>query len=334
MVGLNVANKFAVSSTHYANAPTDGRRERPVVFIMGPTATGKTDAAAALSERFPVSLISVDSSLVYRGMDIGTAKPDAEFLARYPHHLIDIRNPNQTYSAAEFHADALALIQQAHSQERIPVLVGGTFFYFNALEQGLDDLPAAQDELRQSLQSEADDIGWPALHARLRALDPDTAQRIQPTDAQRIQRALEIILITGKPIERAKRRSTELAGCRIIKVGLSFSDRTVLHRRIAQRYVHMLEAGLVDEVTALLESGVSADTTAMRMIGYRQTLEFLRGDITLEESRQKGVAATRQLAKRQLTWMRNQSNLLWWVDAGLESKNFDLLSLFIAQYLQ
>ncbi len=315
MAGLSVVNK-------------------PIVFIMGPTATGKTDAAAALYERFPVRIISVDSSLVYRGMDIGTAKPDAEFLSRYPHDLVNIRDPEQTYSAAEFHTDALALIKQAHAEQRVPVLVGGTFFYFNALEQGLDDLPPAQSELRDSLTNDAEQHGWPALHQRLRELDPGSADRIQPADAQRIQRALEIVLTTGKPINRGKRRSAELSDSTIIKVALSFSDRSELHQRIKLRYKLMLEAGLVNEVEQLLQSGVSADTTAMRMIGYRQTLEYLAGDISIEESELKGIAATRQLAKRQLTWMRNQSNLLWWVDSGLRDKNFAPLCQLFDQYLR
>jgi tRNA dimethylallyltransferase len=308
--------------------------KKPIVFIMGPTATGKTDAVAALYDRFPISIISVDSSLVYRGMDIGTAKPNSEFLASYPHHLVNIREATQTYSAAEFHTDAVHLVQQAHQQGRVPVLVGGTFFYFNALEQGLDELPAAQVGLRQLLQVEADNIGWPALHARLVKLDKESAQRIQENDAQRIQRALEIVITTGKPINRRKRRSEALSDCEIIKIGLSFSDRLELHERVKLRYKLMLKKGLVEEVETLLKAGVPAEASAMRMIGYRQTLEFLQGDITLQESEEKGIAATRQLAKRQLTWMRNQSNLIWWVDEGLRDKKFDKLGNLFEQYLR
>ncbi len=307
---------------------------KPVIFIMGPTATGKTDAAAALFDRFPVSIISVDSSLVYRGMNIGTAKPDDEFLARYPHHLVNVREPMQTYSAAEFHDDAIELIRQAHAQGRVPVLVGGTFFYFNALEQGLDKLPAAQDDLRKSISAQAGEIGWPGLHERLAKLDPESALRIQPNDAQRVQRALEIVMTTGMPIDRTKRRSSELADCQIIKIGLGFSDRLELHKRIELRYQLMLDAGLVAEVEGLLAAGVQPDTTAMRMIGYRQTLEYLNGDISFKAAQLKGVAATRQLAKRQLTWMRNQSNLIWWVDTGLKDKNFIQFGNLCEQYLR
>ena len=301
---------------------------------MGPTATGKTDAAAACFDAFASQIISVDSSLVYQGMDIGTAKPDSAFLTRYPHHLVDIRHPNETYSVADFVDDAQRLIKETHDANRIPVLAGGTMFYFSALEQGLSPLPSADQALREEITATAAaEGGWASLHAKLASLDPKSAQRIDQNDAQRIQRALEIVLLTGAPVP-SNRVKSSASPYRFIKVGLSFSDRSVLHQRIEQRYLQMVEQGLYDEVQGLLESGVEPDTAAMRMIGYRQVLEFLQGDTSKDESIQKGIAATRQLAKRQLTWMRNQSNLIWWVNAGLIDKQFRPLTELIAQYLR
>ncbi len=307
--------------------------EIPVVCLMGPTATGKTDAAAHLFERIDAEIISVDSSLVYADMNIGTAKPDAEFLAKYPHHLVNIRHPNDAYSVADFYSDCIALINTITNAGKVPVLAGGTMFYFNALEHGLSELPKADAELRARINEEAHILGWPALHARLAALDSDSAVRIDTMDAQRIQRALEIVLAGGKPVSHHNQNRKPPLANPMLKVALAFSDRTLLHSRIERRFDIMLEAGLQAEVEALLESGVAPDASSMRMIGYRQMLEYLRGDVNRHDMRSKGVAATRQLAKRQLTWLRNQSNMLWWVDSGLLSKDYQALGDVIEQFV-
>lgn len=308
--------------------------EIPVVCLMGATATGKTDAAAQAFAAFDAEIISVDSSLVYRGMDIGTAKPDAAFLAKYPHHLVDIRDPNDTYSVADFHQDCLALIERITAAGKVPILAGGTMFYFNALEQGLNPLPQANPKLRAQIDEEAGKLGWPAMHQRLAVLDSESAQRIDVNDAQRIQRALEIVLESGKTVAEHNRPQPNRLKNPILKIALSFSDRKVLHQRIEQRFDIMLEQGLQGEVEGLLADGVRPDASSMRMIGYRQMLEFLAGDCSQSEMRLRGIAATRQLAKRQLTWLRNQSNLLWWVDLGLKDKKFQPLVRLVEQYLR
>jgi len=305
----------------------------PLICLMGPTATGKTDAAAQIYEQIDAEIISVDSSLVYTGMDIGTAKPDAEFLARYPHHLVDVRHPNDTYSVAEFFNDCSALIRDITQRGKVPVLAGGTMFYFNSLEQGLSNLPEADAELRLEISKEADALGWPALHQRLAALDAQSAERIDSMDAQRIQRALEIVLAGGVPVADHNANRKLPPPNPLIKIALSFSDRSVLHKRIAQRFDIMLDAGLEQEVRNLLESGVDSDAASMRMIGYRQMLEYLDQAISEDRMREKGVVATRQLAKRQLTWLRNQQNLIWWVDHGLESKQFQALVAMIRHFV-
>jgi len=308
--------------------------EIPVVCLMGPTATGKTDAAAQCCDAFDAEIVSVDSSLVYQGMNIGTAKPEREFLARYPHHLVDIRHPNETYSVADFYTDCMALIKGITEQGKVPVLAGGTLFYFNALERGLTELPQANKALRQQIARDAKEFGWSLLHQRLQVLDPESAARIDCMDAQRIQRALEIVMESGQPVAAHNARRKPPVTNPILKVALSFSDRTILHQRIERRFDIMLELGLQAEVRELLASGVNADTPAMRMIGYRQMLEFIKGDTTYKEMRLKGIAATRQLAKRQLTWLRNQRNTLWWVDFGLKDKQFQPLISLIEQYLR
>lgn len=297
----------------------------PVVCLMGPTATGKTDAAAQCTEAFASEIISVDSSLVYRNMDIGTAKPDEAFLAKYPHYLVDIRHPNDTYSVADFYGDCTAAITKITEKGRIPVLAGGTMFYFNTLENGLTQLPKADQPLRDEITDAALKTGWPIQHARLAKLDPISARRIDSNDAQRIQRALEIVLSSGKTVTEHNSLKKPPIPNPIHKIALAFSDRSVLHGRIEQRFDIMLERGLEGEVSRLLESGVQADSTAMRMIGYRQTLEYLKGDLNYNDMRQKGIAATRQLAKRQLTWLRNQSNVLWWMDVGMKTTEFQSL---------
>ena len=300
---------------------------------MGTTATGKTDAAAALADEIGGEIISVDSSLVYRGMDIGTAKPDAEFLHKHPHHLVDIREPNQTYSVAEFYRDSMLLIEQITAAGKVPILVGGTHFYFAALQQGIAELPEADAQLRRRITAEADQQGWPAMHQKLAAIDPESAARIDKMDAQRVQRALEIVLKSGIPVaQHNARRKPALANPQI-KIALAFSDRSYLHQLIEQRFDAMLERGLQAEVESLLESGVDSTTASMKMIGYRQMLEFLQGDTTYEEMRFKGVVATRQLAKRQLTWLRHRSNLLWWVDTGLKQRQYGALIDYVRNIL-
>lgn len=281
---------------------------------MGPTASGKTELAMALHERLPVDLISVDASQVYRGMDIGTAKPSADELARAPHRLIDIRDPSQPYSAAEFCEDARTAIKQIHEAGRIPLLVGGTIFYFHALEYGLSKLPAADETVRDRLLQKANQIGWAAMHARLAAADPESAARIHPNDAQRIQRALEILEITGQPPSSlgGEQATTKLPYpvIKIALVPLVPEDREELRQRIATRFQRMLDAGLVDEVKTLLKSG-NLDTRlpAMRMVGYRQVRQFLNEEIPYNQMVERGITATRQLAKRQLTWLRRYEDV-------------------------
>lgn len=273
---------------------------------MGPTGAGKTALALALHEQFPVDIISVDSSQVYRGLDIGTAKPSAEELARAPHRLIDIRDPAQTYSAAEFCADAEREISSIIARGRVPLLVGGTMFYFHALEHGLSALPSADAQLRRQLTEEAQRIGWPALHARLAMIDPDAARRINPNDAQRIQRALEIHTLTGQaPDSVARANSCAPASYRFCKIALWPGDRAVLHARIARRFEEMLKRGLIEEVDGLRNRGdLNSNLPSMRTVGYRQVWSYLTGKVNYNQMVERAVAATRQLAKRQITWLR------------------------------
>ena len=273
---------------------------------MGPTAAGKTGLAVQLAQRLPVEIISVDSALVYRGMNIGTGKPDAATLAKAPHHLIDIRDPTEAYSAAAFRNDALVLMREITQRGRIPLLVGGTMLYFRALLRGLDDLPQADAALRAQIEAEAAVKGWPALHAELAQHDTITAARLQPTDAQRIQRALEVFRVSGVPLSAQLTAGHDAVPYRVLQLALTPSDRSVLHQRIAARFDAMLAEGLVDELIGLrrqymLEAGM----TAMRCVGYRQAWEYLAGEIEYDALRDKGIAATRQLAKRQLTWLRS-----------------------------
>ncbi|GAB2547626.1 tRNA (adenosine(37)-N6)-dimethylallyltransferase MiaA [Rhodanobacter koreensis] len=282
--------------------------QRPLaIFLMGPTASGKTALACALSERFPLDLVSVDSALVYRGMDIGTAKPDAATLARYPHALVDIRDPSQPYSAADFRAEALPAMTQISARGRVPLLVGGTGLYFRALQQGLSDLPEADPAIRARLSSEAERLGWPAMHARLARRDPAAAQRIGCNDAQRLQRALEVIELTGHQLSELQRGGDRTHfPWRVLKLALLPTDRRLLHERIAQRFDAMLAAGFLDEVHALRARGdLHAELPAIRAVGYRQAWEHLDGDSTVAEFRDRGIFATRQLAKRQITWLRS-----------------------------
>jgi len=274
---------------------------------MGPTASGKSQLAMALAGRLPAEIVSVDSAQVYRGMDIGTAKPPAADRRRVPHHLIDIVDPTEAYSAARFRADALPLVAAIAGRGRVPLLVGGTMLYFKALRDGLSALPAADAALRAEIEAEAARRGWPALHAELARVDPASAARIQPSDPQRIQRALEVCRLAGRPMSELIRgeRSAD-APLDIVWIALVPSDRLVLHRRIAERFESMLAAGLVAELAALRSRyALSPDLPSMRCVGYRQAWEHLDGRISRDELRDRGIFATRQLAKRQLTWLRS-----------------------------
>ena len=278
----------------------------PAVLLAGPTASGKSALALALAERFAVEIVSVDSAQVYRGMDIGTAKPDAATRARVPHHLVDLLDPTEAYSAARFRADALSAIAAIRARGRVPLLVGGTMLYFKALAEGLSALPAADPALRARLDARASAAGWPALHAELARIDPATAARVAPTDAQRIQRALEVHALTGTPLSRLLGvREADGALGPAVAVALLPPDRARLHAAIARRFDAMLAAGLVDELAALRRRyALTPELPAMRCVGYRQAWEYLDGAIDAATLRAKGIAATRQLAKRQFTWLR------------------------------
>jgi tRNA dimethylallyltransferase len=278
-----------------------------VIVIAGPTASGKSELAMRIAEAVPAELISVDSAQVYRGMDIGTAKPSAQDRARVAHHLIDIREPEEVYSAGEFRRDCLRLIGEIHGRGRTAVLVGGTMLYFRALFHGLAELPAADPQLRAALDARAAVEGWPALHAQLAALDPGAAARIHPNDAQRIQRALEVIQISGRGLSRHWQSTSSLSGfCDWKVVALVPEERQWLHERIARRIDQMLAQGFAEEVSNLLSRRTLDDRSpALRLVGYRQMLEYCRGHQSLEFAREKAIYATRQLAKRQLTWMRS-----------------------------
>lgn len=284
----------------------------PIPCLLGPTASGKTAAALALAARRPVEIISVDSALVYREMDIGTAKPTAEERAVAPHHLIDIVDPTDAYSAAQFRADTLRLTGEIHARARLPLLVGGTMLYYKALTQGLNDLPAADPQVRATLDADAAREGWPALHARLAAVDPVTAARLAPNDSQRIQRALEVFLLTGQAMSALlaapARMDDAAAAWRFVPIALEPSDRGVLHARIEKRFDAMLAGGFVDEVVKLRERGdLLPEMPSMRCVGYRQVWEYLDGAVDYSTMRDKGIFATRQLCKRQLTWLRSMT---------------------------
>jgi tRNA dimethylallyltransferase len=283
--------------------------DRPLaIFLMGPTASGKTALACALADRFPVGLVSVDSALVYRGLDIGSAKPDAATLARYPHELVDIRDPAEPYSAADFREDALAAMERITAAGRVPLLVGGTGLYFRALHRGLSDLPEADPAVREKLAAEAAVVGWDGLHARMAALDPVAGARIRPGDAQRIQRALEVMALTGRPLSELQTGGARARfPWRVLKLALLPEDRRLLHERIERRFDAMLAAGFLDEVRALRARGdLHADLPAIRAVGYRQAWEHLDGEGDATEFRNRGIYATRQLAKRQITWLRGE----------------------------
>lgn len=309
----------------------------PAIFLMGPTASGKTDLAIQLCERLPCDIISVDSAMIYRGMDIGTAKPSADELARAPHRLIDICDPADTYSAADFRRDALAEMARITEAGRIPLLVGGTMMYFKALMHGMSGLPAADPQLRRQLELEAEQRGWPALHQELTDQDEVAARLIHPNNRQRLLRALEVIRLTGKPIssfwqaEDPAARKLQAQGVEdytyftqwqadevgslpytVTQLAVVPTERRTLHERIHQRFMSMLDAGFLDEVRSLMDRGdLHPDLPSMRCVGYRQAWSFLAGEVDYDTFVGKGVAATRQLAKRQLTWLRKWSDVEW-----------------------
>ena len=284
------------------------------VTIMGPTASGKTDLAIALQDILGAEIISVDSALVYRGMDIGSAKPTPEELAKAPHRLIDIRDPAEPYSAADFCNDAKREVENIVAQGKTPLLVGGTMMYFKALLEGLSDLPIADEAIRSEIAMQAEQKGWPSIHEELAKVDPVSAEKIHPNHSQRLSRALEIYRITGKPMSsfHGQLQGGLLDKYRWVQIAMMPEDRKVLHKRIEMRFNKMLELGAIDEVKALMARGdLHKDLPAMRSVGYRQIWEYLEGEYDYNEMIEKGVAATRQLAKRQITWLRSWKNLNW-----------------------
>ncbi|OUM28755.1 tRNA (adenosine(37)-N6)-dimethylallyltransferase MiaA [Pseudomonas sp. 1239] len=298
-------------------------RNPPAIFLMGPTAAGKTDLAIELTKVLPCELISVDSALVYRGMDIGTAKPSKALLAEHPHRLIDILDPAQSYSAADFRRDALQAMAEITARGNIPLLVGGTMLYFKALLEGLADMPAADAQVRAELEAEAAQLGWQALHAQLAEVDPESAARIHPNDPQRLVRALEVYRVSGMTMTSHRERQSaqsSVAGASgqeqlpytVASLAIAPQDRKVLHERIALRFGQMLEQGFVDEVRSLrARSDLHAGLPSIRAVGYRQVWDHLDGKLSAAEMQERGIIATRQLAKRQFTWLRSWADLHW-----------------------
>ncbi|MGQ0697907.1 MAG: tRNA (adenosine(37)-N6)-dimethylallyltransferase MiaA [Panacagrimonas sp.] len=306
---------------------------KPVVCLMGPTASGKTGLSLALAERLsargqPVEIVSVDSAQVYRGMDIGTAKPEAAARAEVPHHLIDICDPADPYSAARFRADARAAMSDIHARGRLPLLVGGTMLYFRALTSGLSELPSADASMRTRITAQADNEGWPALHAQLAKLDPVTALRLHPNDGQRIQRALEVVETTGQPLSSLHgARPATAIDLVFLKLALIPAQRAELHRRIEQRLREMMANGFVNEVAQLRSRGdLNPSLPSVRAVGYRQLWAHLDGEYGLVEAGEKTLAATRQFAKRQITWLRSEHDLCW-----LNSEAPDAVELALRQ---
>ena len=294
-----------------------------VIFIMGPTAAGKTDLAISCVEQFDCELISVDSALVYREMDIGTAKPDAETLRRAPHKLVNIIDPSESYSAGNFRTDALKEIESSLSRGKTPVLVGGTMLYYKTLQEGLSELPSADKEIRNQLEEESKELGWQVMHDRLAKIDPVSANRIHPNDPQRIQRALEVFEVSGKTLTEfwQEQKSQELP-YNLVKIAFFPEDRDCLKKRIALRFLQMLELGFIEEVEVLRARGdLHLELPSMRCVGYRQVWEYLDGALSRDEMVEKGIIATRQLAKRQMTWLRKETHCNFYdVDSAIYKK--------------
>ena len=294
-----------------------------VIFIMGPTAAGKTDLAISCVEQFDCELISVDSALVYREMDIGTAKPDAETLRRAPHKLVNIIDPSESYSAGNFRTDALKEIESTLGRGKTPVLVGGTMLYYKTLQEGLSELPSADKEIRNQLEEESKELGWQVMHDRLAKIDPVSANRIHPNDPQRIQRALEVFEVSGKTLTEfwQEQKSQELP-YNLVKIAFFPEDRDLLKKRIALRFLQMLELGFIEEVEVLRARGdLHLELPSMRCVGYRQVWEYLDGALSRDEMVEKGIIATRQLAKRQMTWLRKETHCNFYdVDSAIYKK--------------
>ena len=304
------------------------------ILLMGPTASGKTELAVSLCKRFPCDIISVDSALVYRGMNIGTAKPDGDTLRRAPHRLIDIRDPEESYSAGDFVRDARLEMRDIVSAGRIPLLVGGTMMYFRALTEGIAELPSADASIRSQIDALAEESGWPAVHAQLREVDAAAAARINPNDSQRLQRALEVYRASGKSLTDWQREAESPPDdVYYLKIGLTIEPRELLHERIAARLSQMVQNGFVEEVRELRQRpGLDRDSPAMRSVGYRQFWSYLEGECELDEAKQKALFATRQLAKRQLTWLRSEKSVF--IADALEPTAIDTISTFLMKQLK
>jgi len=285
----------------------------PAIFIMGPTASGKTALACELYDSFPCEIISVDSALVYKELNIGSAKPTQEELSRYPHHLIDVRDPSDPYSAMDFRSDALRLMEEITKRGKVPILVGGTMLYFKFLLEGAAKLPVANESIRQKIEEDAQQNGWPAIHDQLAKVDPQSAARLNPNDPQRVQRALEVYLISGKTLtQHWAEQKIEPFPYKVVQFALCPQERKTLHVRIEKRFNDMLKQGFIEEVKALQARGdLHENLPAIRAVGYRQVWEYLNGELSYDEMVFKGVVATRQLAKRQITWLRSWSDLHW-----------------------
>jgi len=286
-----------------------------IISLMGPTASGKTAFAMELYDKYPIDIISVDSALIYRGMDIGSAKPTKQEQQKYPHKLIDICDPAESYSAANFRHDAIEEIEKSLSNGRTPLLVGGTMLYFKALIDGLSPLPAADSEIRQQIEEKANKLGWQAIHEELKKVDPVSAQRIHPNDPQRLNRALEVYLISGKSLTELTQESGESLPYDIMQLAIMPEDRAELHQRIEQRFLQMLDQGFEEEVKTLMQrSDLHTNLPSIRCVGYRQMWEYLNGDTSYDEMVFKGICATRQLAKRQITWLRGWKQPITWLN--------------------
>ncbi len=306
----------------------------PAILLLGPTASGKTDLALRLADQHPIDLISVDSTQVFKDMNIGTAKPDAETLQRYPHALVDVITPEESYSAARFRSEALAAMADSTARGRIPLLVGGTMLYVKALLEGLSDLPQADATIRAEIDERAQRLGWPAIHTELEKLDPVTAARLAPNDSQRIQRALEICLLSGRPASAlyAEQQKQAAPSYRFLSLALLPSDRAWLHNRIALRFKLMLQQGFVEEVESLrAKYTLHADLPSMRCVGYRQAWEVLENTLAAKELEERGIYATRQLAKRQITWLNNTIGCEAF--DCLQNNNADLIGRRVAGFL-